>query len=80
MKFMKGLFNWFNNLEEIAKVIILVFIVVVVGFFCFNSSGGIETRKDHELRWCLGEFDTPRCHVELEKRKEAAYLKETSAK
>lgn len=77
MNLLKKLFNWFNDLKEITKVIILVIVVV---FLFFKSVGGIESRKDHELRWCLAEFDTPRCHVDLEKRKEAAYLKETSAK
>lgn len=80
MNLLKKLFNWFNDLKEIVKVIILVIIILVVAFLFFKSVGGIESRKDHELRWCLAEFDTPRCHVDLEKRKEAAYLKETSAK
>lgn len=79
MNLLKRLFNKLCDLHENTKIAILVITAFVI--FVIVISGLVEqSRKEHRLYWCYEEFDTPRCHVELEKRKEAAYLKETSAK
>ena len=63
------------NIFKGTILFLIIFFGLVMGLYFIIE----HSRKEHRLMWCYGEFDTPLCRTELEKRKEAAYLKETSA-